>query len=53
MALNKSWHLANKMPQHATLVQRVQWHIEHAKNCSCRQMPASIKAIVEKQKIKK
>jgi hypothetical protein len=42
MALNKTWHAKRKMPKNPSLVQRVNWHIAHAKNCGCRPMPASI-----------
>jgi len=34
--INKEWHLANKMPRNATFEQRVEWHREHLKHCSCR-----------------
>ena len=29
------WHLKNKMPRNPTLDQRLKWHVEHARNCSC------------------
>ena len=45
MKMNKAWHEKNKMPANATIEQRVKWHIEHQKNCSCRPMP--IKLAVE------
>ena len=32
---NAEWHLKNKIPKNPTLDQRVKWHIEHARNCSC------------------
>jgi len=32
------------MPRHATLDERVAWHVEHARECACREIPASIKA---------
>lgn len=51
--LNREWHLAHKMPKNATLEQRIQWHTEHAKHCTCREMPASIaEAIAAKKKTK-
>jgi len=50
MNINKSWHLSNKMPERPTLDQRVTWHIGHAKNCSCREMPKNIKAEIKKRK---
>lgn len=36
MKINKEWHLANRMPKNASIDQRIAWHTEHAKNCSCR-----------------
>jgi hypothetical protein len=41
--VNAEWHRANRMPKNANLDQRVEWHVEHAKACRCREdMPASI-----------
>ena len=42
MKLNREWHLAHRMPVNATLQQRIAWHIEHQKNCSCRPTPQKI-----------
>ena len=53
MKTNKEWHLAHRMPARATLEQRIAWHIEHAKNCACREMPESIKKEIRKIKAKK
>lgn len=36
MAINKEWHLKNRMPKDASFEERVRWHTEHSKNCSCR-----------------
>ena len=52
MKLNKEWHLKNRMPEKATLEQRIAWHIEHAKNCSCREMPEKLKEEIKKRNIK-
>lgn len=48
MKINKEWHLANRMPRNPTPQQRLTWHLEHEKNCSCRKMPASMRAELEK-----
>jgi hypothetical protein len=48
--INKEWHLKNKMPKNPTLEERVNWHIEHTKNCSCREMPESIRKVIERNK---
>ena len=42
MKLNKEWHLTHQMPQNETLKQRINWHVEHQKNCSCRSIPDKI-----------
>ena len=47
MKINKVWHDAHKMPRSATLEQRLDWHLKHAANCSCREMPDSIKHELE------
>lgn len=36
MKINKAWHEQHRMPKNATFEQRVEWHLEHLKNCSCR-----------------
>jgi hypothetical protein len=40
--LNKEWHKANPMPKHPSLEQRIKWHVEHARECQCREIPKSI-----------
>jgi hypothetical protein len=45
--INREWHLAHRMPRNATLEQRLEWHIMHAANCSCREMPESIRRELE------
>jgi hypothetical protein len=35
MEINAEWHSKNKLPENPTLDQRVKWHIEHARHCSC------------------
>lgn len=47
MKINKEWHQKNKMPKNPTLEERIKWHIEHAKNCTCREMPDSIRKEIE------
>jgi hypothetical protein len=52
MKLNKEWHLAHPMPKNPTQQQRIEWHIEHAKNCNCRGIPVKLKEEMKKLKIK-
>jgi hypothetical protein len=43
--INAAWHKAHRMPQRATLEQRVNWHLAHLKACGCRtDLPATILA---------
>jgi hypothetical protein len=32
---NSAWHLKHKLKEGATLEQRIEWHIEHARRCPC------------------
>lgn len=47
--LNKERHLANKMPEKATLDQKTTRHIEHVAHCKCRPMPDSIKKEIQRR----
>lgn len=52
--INKAWHLKNKMPVNATFEQRVEWHREHQKNCSCRPgYPKKLEEEMKKRGMKK
>jgi hypothetical protein len=53
MKLNKEWHLQHRMPKNPTMEERIRWHIEHAKHCTCREMPATIKEEIKKRSSKK
>jgi hypothetical protein len=46
---NARWHAAHRMPAHATLDQRVKWHVAHAENCACRPMPATVIAELKRR----
>lgn len=52
MKVNKDWHLANKMPKRPTLDQRIEWHLDHSKNCQCRPLDAKILEEIKKRGIK-
>jgi hypothetical protein len=47
MKINREWHQSHKLPRNATLEQRLEWHLSHAVNCGCRDMPESIKRELE------
>jgi hypothetical protein len=42
--MNKDWHNQNRMPRNASPKERIQWHIEHVKNCSCRPFPKELRS---------
>lgn len=42
--LNREWHLKNKMPKNPSLEQRIAWHREHEKHCTCRPIPDKLLA---------
>jgi len=52
-AMNKEWHEKNKMPKNASDDQRIAWHIEHSKNCSCRPIPNGILELMKEKGINK
>lgn len=47
---SREWHLNNRMPKNLTLEQRIVWHREHAKHCSCRPMPENIAKLLKEEK---
>jgi hypothetical protein len=47
--LNRGWHLSHRMPPKATLEQRLEWHLEHAKNCQCRAITGKIAEEMKKR----
>lgn len=47
MKLNREWHLEHKLARTATLEERLHWHLAHAANCGCREMPPSIRKELE------
>lgn len=51
MNINKDWHFKNKMPSKANSEERLSWHLEHSKNCSCRGMPEKIKLEIKKRNL--
>lgn len=51
MEINKEWHLKNTMPKNPKLEDRLKWHLEHSKNCKCREMPENIKKELKKREL--
>ncbi len=42
--MNREWHKEHKMQEGATAKQRIEWHLEHTKNCACRPFPKGLVA---------
>lgn len=51
MEINREWHLKNRMPTNPSFEERVQWHLEHQKNCSCRPIHQKLLEEMKKQNI--
>lgn len=47
--VNREWHLAHVLGQHAPLDERVRWHLEHAKECACREIPPTVAAEIQRR----
>lgn len=41
--MNRAWHRAHPMPKSLTKEERLKWHLEHAKECGCREIPESLR----------
>ena len=50
--MNKKWHQKHRMPKNPTEEVRIEWHLEHAKNCSCRPIPQKLLKEIKKIKNK-
>jgi len=40
------------MPKNPSIDQRIKWHLEHQKNCSCRPIPEKLAEEMKKRGIK-
>jgi hypothetical protein len=49
--INKEWHRAHPMPERPTDDDRVAWHLAHARNCRCREMPTGVLAVMRERGI--
>jgi hypothetical protein len=45
--VNAEWHRENRMPEKATVEQRIAWHLEHRKLCGCRPIPTKLLAAMK------
>lgn len=51
MKFNKYWQLQHPMQVNPTIEQKVEWHLAHQKNCSCRPIPAKLAAEMKEKGI--
>ncbi len=51
--VNREWHKEHRMPKNATTQQRLKWHLIHAKECACREMPAKLQRLISDKSTKK
>lgn len=42
MKINRGWHQKNHLSKKATLSQKIQWHVDHTRECGCREIPKNI-----------
>ena len=49
MKTNKEWHEKNRMPKNATIEERINWHLKHQQNCSCRPIPEKLLPEIKKR----
>ncbi len=48
--MNTSWHEKHRLKMPSTLSERVRWHEQHSRHCSCRtDLPKTIVAALKKQ----
>jgi hypothetical protein len=51
--INAAWHKQHPMPENLSIQQRIDWHLEHSKNCGClTDIPEKLKVEMKKLKIK-
>lgn len=43
MKINATWHKEHRMPKKPTERIRLEWHRDHARNCSCRPLSEKLK----------
>jgi hypothetical protein len=51
--MNREWHEGHKMPDGASAKERIEWHMEHTRQCACRPFPKLLLAkLNDRQKSK-
>jgi hypothetical protein len=49
--INADWHKKNRMPKNPSLEERIKWHREHIKYCSCAHIPPKLAEEMKKREI--
>ena len=49
--INREWHEQHRMPKNATEDERIAWHLDHARNCGCREISGGVAALLKKRGI--
>lgn len=51
MKINAEWHAKNNMPKNPTRDERINWHLDHSRNCLCHPLDAKILEEIKKRKL--
>jgi hypothetical protein len=46
--INVEWHHAHRMPKRPSIHERFSWHLEHSRNCHCREAVPRIRKAGER-----
>jgi hypothetical protein len=49
--INRAWHSAHPMPKNPSEKQRIAWHLDHVRNCGCRDIPRGVLALMRERGI--
>ena len=51
--MNKQWHTEHRLPHGASLEERIDWHVAHAKACGCRPIAPEISLAISSRRSSK
>lgn len=49
--INREWHDQHRMPKNATEDERIAWHLDHTRNCCCREISDGVAVLFKKRGI--
>jgi hypothetical protein len=49
--MNADWHRAHILGRNVPMDVRIEWHLEHARECACRPIPASVVAAIDERSV--